>query len=402
MDKILNKKNWVGVLAFIGFITTIKLAVIYYNANFNPYALSSFCSINEFIDCDSVAKTTESQFWGIPLAYWGMFLYVFMIWLLFADKLKNIKLFKFMEVFKNPLDYIASLGLLSFLISMTLLFISLHEIKMLCILCVATYILNFIIALIATDWHNGSFIHSVKQSVLDFVDAVKIKKYLVMLIVVLLVVGGALTYTTLSNVFTPQVQKKKEHMEFVKVKFNPYAIDGNLLGDEDGKVVVEIYSDYRCPMCRSHNIMMHKLAKELKNVRFEHHDFPLCTECNPFIMQTILGHEDSCMLARYAYAAKKQGNLWRMNSLLFDGHPKDEETVLKFGKALGMDVEKLKRDANSQETNQHLRDDIEMAFNQGFHGTPVTVVNGKAHTGIKTYSEFKEWLINSGAELRQE
>ena len=60
-----KKKIAVGILAFIGLITTIKLAVIYYQANFNPYALSSFCSVNEFIDCDGVAKTNESQFLGV-------------------------------------------------------------------------------------------------------------------------------------------------------------------------------------------------------------------------------------------------------------------------------------------------------------------------------------------------
>ena len=210
MDKALKKKIWVVVLSFIGFITTIKLAMIYYDANFNPYALASFCSINEFIDCDSVAKTTESQFLGIPLAYWGMFLYLFMIMLVFADKLKNIKFLGFLEVFKNPLDYVASLGLLSFIISMTLLFVSLHEIKMLCILCAATYILNLIIGLVAVDFKEGGFVKAVKQSVLDFVDAIKVKKYLAMFIAVMVLAGGALTYTTMSNVFTPQVKRKKE------------------------------------------------------------------------------------------------------------------------------------------------------------------------------------------------
>ena len=176
MDKVLKKKIWVFILSLIGFITTIKLAMIYYDANFNPYALASFCSINDFIDCDSVAKTTESQFWGIPLAYWGMFLYLFIIMLLFANKLKNIKFLKFLEVFKNPLDYIASLGLISFIISMTLLFISLHEIRKLCVLCAATYILNFIIGAVAVDFKDGGFGKAIKQSFLDFVDAIKVKK----------------------------------------------------------------------------------------------------------------------------------------------------------------------------------------------------------------------------------
>lgn len=401
MDNVMKKKIWVGVLSLIGFITTIKLAMIYYDANFNPYALASFCSINDFIDCDSVAKTTESQFLGIPLAYWGMFLYLFMIMLLFAEKLKNIKFLKFLEVFKNPLDYIASLGLISFIISMTLLFISLHEIKMLCILCVATYILNFIIGVIAADFNNGGFVKAIKQSFLDFVDAVKVKKYLAMLLAVMILAGGALTYTTMSNVFTPQVKKKREFKEFVNARYNEYAVSGNQLGDKDGKVLVEIYSDYRCPMCRSHNIMMHKLAKELKNVKFVHHNFPLCTDCNPYIVQTIGGHDDSCMLARYAYAAEKQGNLWGMNTVLFDAKPINEEAVLILAKKMGLDVKKLEKDANSMDAMKALRNDIELAAQQGFNGTPVTVVNGKSHIGVKSYSEFKEWLIKEGAEIRE-
>ena len=88
MDK---RKITIFALALIGFITTIKLAIIFYNANFNDYALSSFCSINSFIDCDSVAKTVDSQFLGVPLAYWGMFFYLIVLFLLFVDKLKNIK-----------------------------------------------------------------------------------------------------------------------------------------------------------------------------------------------------------------------------------------------------------------------------------------------------------------------
>ena len=396
----MKKKIWVGVLALIGFITTIKLAIIYYDANFNPYALASFCSINDFIDCDKVAKTTESQFWGIPLAYWGMFLYLFIIMLLFSEKIKNIKFLKCFEVFENPLDYIASLGLLSFIISMTLLFISLHEIKMLCILCVATYALNLIIAFVAVDWKNGGFIKSVKQSFIDFIAALKIKKYLAMFLAVCILASAALTYTTISNVFTPQVKKKKEFKEFVRAKANIYAVNGNVLGAPQGKVLVEIYSDYRCPICRSHNIMMHKLAKELNNVKFVHHNLPLSTECNPFIVKTLQGHEQSCMLAMYALAAEKQGNFWGMNSALFDLKPQSEEDVLKIGKALGMNGKKLYRDAHSEAIRKALRKDIETGGRNKFYGTPVTVVNGKSHTGIKTYDEFKDWLIKAGAQIK--
>ena len=226
----LGKKVAILTLSLIGFITTIKLAMIYYNANFNPYALPSFCSVDEFIDCDGIAKTTESQFFGIPLAYWGMFLYFVMSILLFADKLKNFKLFKFMEVFKNPLDYVASLGLVSFTISMVLLCVSLFEIKKLCVLCAFTYILNLLIALIAIDWKNGHIAKAFKNSIRDFLDAIKITPYKIAFIICATLACGFLAYTTTSYVFTPQVKRQNDFQEFVSATTNKYSAKGKITG----------------------------------------------------------------------------------------------------------------------------------------------------------------------------
>ena len=62
MENIRMKKIWIFILALIGFITTIELAKVYYDANFNPYALASFCTVNEFIDCDGIAKQPNHNF----------------------------------------------------------------------------------------------------------------------------------------------------------------------------------------------------------------------------------------------------------------------------------------------------------------------------------------------------
>ena len=124
----LKKTIFISILVILGLLVTIDLAYIYYEANFDMYALPSFCSISDFVDCDGVARTTESQFFGVPLAYWGLFLYSFIIMLLCVDKLKKVPFLKFLEVFKHKFHYIASLGLISFVISMILLCISLFGI----------------------------------------------------------------------------------------------------------------------------------------------------------------------------------------------------------------------------------------------------------------------------------
>lgn len=396
MNEDMKKKVGIAVLSVIGLLTTIKLAVIYYNANFNPYALASFCSVNDFIDCDGIAKTTESQFFGIPLAYWGMFLYAFMIFMLFVNKLKNIKFLKFLEVFKNPLDYIASLGFISFIISMILLCLSLFEIKKLCVLCAFTYILNLLIGCIATDFKNGGFVKSVKQSFADFIDAVKIKKYLIAFIIVMLSAASFLTYTATSYIFAPQVKRQLQFKEFVKAKHNKYAVKGNVLGDKDAKLIVYTYSDYQCPICFAHNIMMHKLAKEIKGIKVVHKNLPLDTDCNKYLQGPF--HQGSCVDAKYAIAAEKQGKFWDMNDLLFQHKPQTEQAILDLVKDKGFDIEKLQEDANSPETSEKIRKEIDDAYAKGINGTPTTMINNDAYVGIKPYKEYVEWVEKAGAE----
>ena len=385
----MKKKILIASLAIIGFLTTIKLAIIYYNANFNPYALASFCSVNDFIDCDGIAKTTESQFLGIPLAYWGMFLYLFMLFMLCVDKLKNVKLLKFLEVFKNPLDYIASLGLISFCISILLLCLSLFEIKKLCVLCAFTYILNFLIGCIATDFKNGHFIHSIKQSFSDFKDAIKNKAYLIAFIIVMLIAGTGLAYTRISYIFAPQVKQQKGFKEFTKAKFNKYAVKGNVLGDENAKVIVYVYSDYQCPICYAHNIMMHKLAKEVKGIKIVHKNMPLDTECNSYLRSPF--HEGSCISAKYALAAEKQGKFWDINDVLFQNKPTTEIEILDLVQDMGFDIEKLKKDAHSKEISDQIKSEIDQAYSKGIEGTPATMIGNDVYVGIKNFKDYVKW-----------
>ena len=393
---LLVKKIIILILTLIGFITTIKLAIIYYNANFNPYALPSFCSVSDFIDCDGVAKTTESQFFGVPLAYWGLFLYSFITMLLFAPKLKNFKLLKFLEVFKNPLDYIAALGLISFAISMSLLCISLFEINKLCVLCACTYVINLLIGLVAADYKNGHFINAFKTSVTDFFDAIKIKKYLIAFLVVAAAAAGFLTYTTKSYIFTPQLKNQSVFAEFTRSKHNKYAAKGNILGEENATVILYAYTDYRCPICCAYNIMIHKLAKELKNVKIVHKNLPLDTECNKYMQQPF--HIGSCTMSRYALAAEKQGKFWDINSIFFEKQPNNEEEILEIAKKLRLDIDKLKQDANSLEVRKQVENDIEEATSKGINGTPTTEINGELYVGIRPYEEFKKILIEAGAK----
>ena len=401
-----NKRNLIKsiiifVLVAIGFIVTIDLAYIYYQANFNDYALPSFCTINEFIDCDGVARTTESQFLGVPLAYWGMFLYAFMALMLVVDFLKKVPFLKFLEVFKNKFHYIAALGIISFTISMILMGVSFFVIHKLCIMCVVTYILNLLIGIVAVIGLRDNFAGAIKQSWHDFIDALKPLGYKIAFIAVVILASAFLYWTYTSAIFSPALKFQRNYGEFTNLKTNPYAIKGNLLGSKDkNAIVLHIYSDYQCPMCFTCNIMIHKLVKEFSNLRIEAHSLPLDTECNKYLVQPF--HIGSCTMAKYSVAARKQGKFWQVESLLFEKKPTGEDEVIKLLKNSGfeLNMNKLIEDANSAETMNEINKDIEYAKTKDKLGTPSLKIGKDFEMGVKPYPELKEWVQKHGGKPR--
>lgn len=391
-----KKKLGIQILSLVGIIITIKLACIYYVANFQKYALSSFCSINDFIDCDGAARSILAQFWGIPLAYWGLFFYVTVLFLTFVDKLKNVKIFGFLKVFKNPMSYIAFLGTVAFVVSMVLAGMSLFKINKLCILCLITYFIDLAIALTAFGAKPKQFVQAMKDTFVDFIAGVK--SYPKTFVVLLIMATSFLCYSGITDNFVPHIKKHKSIMKYRKITYNPYRVTGNELGDINGTVVIELYSDYVCPLCYIHNIMLHQAVKELSNVKIVHHNLPFDKECNPYI--NINMHPGACYMSRAAIASRNQGKYWGMSSLLYENQPQKEEDLLKLVDELGMDKAKFLKDMEAESTYKEIEDEVSKANEMGLDATPTMFVNGEEYVGVKPYYELKDILIEHGAKKR--
>lgn len=391
-----KKKLGIQILSLVGIIITIKLACIYYVANFQQYALSSFCSINDFIDCDGAARSILAQFWGIPLAYWGLFFYVTVLFLIFVDKLKNVKIFGFLKVFKNPMSYIAFLGTVAFVVSMVLAGMSLFKINKLCILCLITYFIDLAIALTAFGAKPKQFVQAMKDTFVDFIAGVK--SYPKTFVVLLIMATSFLCYSGITDNFVPHIKKHKSIMKYRKITYNPYRVTGNELGDTNGTVVIELYSDYVCPLCYIHNIMLHQAVKELSNVKIVHHNLPFDKECNPYI--NINMHPGACYMSRAAIASRNQGKYWGMSSLLYENQPQKEEDLLKLVEELGMDKAKFLKDMEAESTYKEIEDEVSKANEMGLDATPTMFVNGEEYVGVKPYYELKDILIEHGAKKR--
>lgn len=392
-----KKKLTVQILAFAGLLLSIKLACIYYVANYEKYALSSFCSINEFVDCDGAARSTVSQFWGIPLAYWGIFFYITVLFLTVVDRFKKFSFLKFLEVFKNSMSYISMLGTLAFTCSMVLAGLSIFKIHKLCILCFITYFIDLFIAIVASSGSLKDLVSSFKTTVIDFIAGAK--QYTKTFIVLLILATSFLVYSGTTYNFVPHIKQQKAIMKYRNMKFNPYRVKGNTLGAEDGDVVIELYSDYVCPICYIENIMLHEAVKDFSNIKIIHHNLPFDKECNPYI--SINMHPNACFMAKGAIAAGKQGNYWEMSSLLYENQPTNINAMLKLAEQLGFNKDKFVKDLEADTTSKEIEKELIQANKLEIDSTPTIYINGDKIVGVKPYYELKDLLIEHGAKPRK-
>ena len=400
MEKInLLKKHFIQIMAIIGIIVSIKLLVVYFNANFVSDAAPSFCSFNETVDCDGVARTDYALFAGVPLAIYGLLFYTFVFALTITEHLKKVKFLKFMEVFKNPQSYIFSLSIVSVVISIALAWISHAIIHKICILCYTLYVVN--ICLLFGSMGNKSIKEHLTTSVKDFFAAVAKPAYAVSAVSAVIITSLALIGINKSELFIPHNSTGilKREVQFYKI--NKYKASGNILGDRNAKLILHEYTDFQCPACAISSSMVHRLVQEVDGVMVIHHDFPLDKACNPIMKAD--GHKGSCLYAKYGIAARKQGKFWDFaNDVFEDNRDLTEAKLLIIAEKAGLDVEKLKADSKLPEVSADLKKDINKAVKLGITATPSYRVGLKMYEGLMPYEELKDIVLSQGATPKEQ
>lgn len=395
MSKI--KRILIILLCIIGLGLSIELCIVFYNANFSVNPVKSICAINDMFDCDVVAKTSYSQFLGVPLALWGVLFYIFVLFLSLVDKLQNIKFLGFLKVFKNPLSYIFCISLFSFCISMILGCISIFKINSICIFCFMTYFIDLLIAVTAKDWHNN-FLYEFKNSIFDFLEAIKVRRYAFWFILLVLLFASILVYTSVTNVLSPQIIKKQRLLNEYKKYQNIF--NNNEMGRQDAEIVIDEFIDFNCGGCFIANLYLHRIVSEFDNVKVIQHNVPLDITCNPNMKHE--GHKNSCLKAKYVLAAGEQNKYWQMSDILFLENPETEKDILEQARLFDFDVKKLKQDANSTEIANKIKESINYAAERDITGTPTLCIGIKKILGVGSYPDFKQMVIEQGGKLKQE
>jgi len=385
---IKNQKYLLFLLALLGLIVSIDLCYIYFNANFVPDAGSSFCSINDIVDCDAVAKTAFSTFLGVPWAVYGLGFYVFVMFLaLFPFNKIN-----FFQNFKNPQSYIFTLSTFAVINSIFLWVVSTVVIHKVCLLCYALYGVN-IFLLVSSKWGKPILSHY-KDSFNDFMSIISDKRWLVIIIAAVVFAIAMLVTINITKIFIPPSNTNSQEQNMFSGGGNDYKPHGNILGAKNAKLVIHEYTDYQCPYCSISNSMMSRLVNEVDGVRVEHHDFPLNKQCNSLMKAS--PHKDSCIAIYYARAAKMQGKYWDYMTLLFENQENlSEPRLIELAKKVNLNITQLKKDAYSPEVKEALKEDIEKARSYNVSATPTYIIGIKKYEGLMPYPELRDTVLRN-------
>jgi formate-nitrite transporter family protein len=153
----------------------------------------------------------------------------------------------------------------------------------------------------------------------------------------------------------------------------PGAQPPHTMGPATAPVKLEEFGDFECPPCGQFHPVLKKMHDEFgDSLQVTFREFPL----------TAL-HPHAVSAASAAEAAGLQGKFWEMHHLLYDNQKTWHEqfdvraTFEGYAKQIGIDVERFKREINSDLVARRITEDGKRARSFNVSGTPTLFMNGR-------------------------
>lgn len=361
------------VLSLIGLVTSAILVFLHHQLLVKGFGEKSFCTLNEWINCDVVNGSSYAEIWGIPLAGLGLIYYL----IVFVETL--IALFS-----TNPTSerfaVLSHLTIGSFLFTLFTAFVSFVKLKALCFLCGALYIINIsFLFLIPVNF----------QQIKSFLSSKCYWKHLSISVVVFAL--GIAVLLWIGPVSINPHQKTADVNTLVKNHFTQPVVPVDpgqhpVWGNPSAKVIIVEFSDFECPFCRTAAQNFKPAIKEFKDeIAFYFVNYPLDNSCNVYVQHAM--HKNSCNAAKAAFCASKDNMFWGYHDMLFDNQKNlSSGALLDYAQKLGLNRDKMMSCIFSEEALNVVKQDIELGKTLAVSGTPTFFVNGRR---LSQWNNFK-------------
>lgn len=373
----------VAAICTIGLGISIELTRIHVFTHTDP-EFQSICGISDKVNCETVALSPYSVFMNIPVSVWGMIGYVVMLGFALAGLFSKRKS-------AWPWGFLLGLFCISAAVSITMATIAVLLIDSVCLFCMTTYALNFILLALGICTYKKYKLSLFPQIIDDFKTLFTNR-----IIGTLVIVAGLSTVAGTALLITPYwgapgwagllLQNRGENE------------GGHWIGKKGAKIVIDEYSDYECPHCRkAHRTMRQFVAEHPDDVYFVHHHMPLDQACNPSIQREF--HQRACEFSYATECANAQGKFWELNDAIFSMQDNvkaksldlkeisirlglDRERFLACLDAINNDKAQGQAKADAEKAKAAIEKDLKDSKALKIRGTPTFNINGQLYSGI--------------------
>lgn len=354
----------------------------------------------DFIDsCFAVNQSAFSTLFGIPLASYGLFFYIFFIFILLVADYAGGSYYLYCMAVLLPL----SVAAIIFDIILAIILVNLKEF---CVICAATYIINlFLLTGIIILYrklkkeYNTNLKEIYRAAFKISENSDKKAAYSLFLLFSFFLLSAVIATSSLLKIQTvspaPAAESIQQYLkEFYSKPAEP-AIDAEsqmMLGSDNAQVRIIVFSDFLCSACyKFYKLEKSLLANNRGKIKIIYYNYPLDASCNNNIKNT--KYFNSCMASRAFITAGRLGffqELLLTHFLNYKTLVHDYSIVAMM--ALKPDLAEKNNfvyNINSPETEKILLRDIELAKKFNIKATPTIFINGRRIEGTLPVEIFQ-------------
>ncbi len=179
-----------------------------------------------------------------------------------------------------------------------------------------------------------------------------------------------------------QGRQKTSAIDSVRAQIEAPFAGTAFAGNPNGDVIVVEYSDFNCPYCKQTERDIAKVIAEDKNVKVVFRELPILSEAS----------NDAALMA---LAAAKQGKYYAFHKTMFATGRPTPSTIQAAANEVGLDMAAARAFIASPEAKREIENNIAIAQQMRFTGTPAWVVGNQSEVGAIGYDGLKEMIAKA-------
>lgn len=363
----------------LSLITHAYLTKQHYGLKLGLNSGPSSCNLSSTFNCDTVAVSSYSSLFGVPMALLGIMTHLVALLMLILIRINLLE-----DRERTTRHYFYLTGFIA-AVSIVMGSLSTFALGTFCLYCMASYALSFValgLAFVA--------VKDLKWQINlpdDLVSLFGAQKWVLIMLVAIPGFGFLGNSMVLDSYGFGELNSvvKDSLADWNQNKVQEFDLKNgldSLPSVDNPKMTIVEFADFRCSHCRSAATSLHNFLSIYQDVKLVFKYFPLDGACNPGLSQKRDGL--SCKLAYLNHCSQKIGNKgWETQKWIFDNQDRwfsavDFDAVLnEVAGQFQLDAPALKACTEEESTLQAISSQAAEGIKAEIQGTPTIFVNGK-------------------------